>query len=238
MKTHKWQIKFGALLIAASILIYCTHYLIFKDAHHLFIFMIGELAFLPLEVLLVGLVLDKFIEKREKEHMLEKLNVVIGVFFNELGTNLLNRCVELDSNSKSISDQLLIDNSWDDKQFKEALSFVKKYSYTIDMERVQLGCLQKYLYSKKEFMLKLLENPNILEHETFTYLLTSIFHLEEELCTRNLEELNEEELEHLQGDITRIYSSILSQWILYMKYQKKAFPFLFNSAIKHNPFLK
>ena len=51
-------------------------------------------------------------------------------------------------------------------------------------------------------MLSLLENPNLLEHDSFTDLLLAIFHLSEELAARDtLVGLPQSDYEHLAGDI-------------------------------------
>jgi hypothetical protein len=57
MKRSRWLIILSSFLIALSALLYLIHYEIFKDAHHIFIYMIGDIAFLPIEVLLVTLII-------------------------------------------------------------------------------------------------------------------------------------------------------------------------------------
>jgi hypothetical protein len=43
--------------VALSALLYFVHYLIFRDVHHIFIYLLGDLAFLPIEVLLVVIII-------------------------------------------------------------------------------------------------------------------------------------------------------------------------------------
>ena len=50
IKRHWFIITLAAIFIILSVFIYGLHYLIFRDVHHIFIFMVGDLAFLPLEV--------------------------------------------------------------------------------------------------------------------------------------------------------------------------------------------
>ena len=45
MKHFRWQIILGLSLIVLSAFFYLIHYVIFKDTHHIFIFMIGDIAF-------------------------------------------------------------------------------------------------------------------------------------------------------------------------------------------------
>ena len=52
---------------------------------------------------------------------------------------------------------------------------------TIQDSIIFLEETKKYLMGKRRFLLALLENPNLLEHETFTDSLRAVFHLTEEL---------------------------------------------------------
>jgi len=86
-------------------------------------------------------------------------------------------------------------------------------------------------------MLKLLENPNLLEHERFTDLLCAIFHLSEEFGFRKegLENLPDSDYQHLAGDLKSAYSQITSEWMSYTGHLKQSYPFLFSLAARINP---
>ncbi|MFY9639118.1 MAG: hypothetical protein WAK14_09995, partial [Methanobacterium sp.] len=85
-----WRLKIAILLILSAVILYMIQYFIFLEPKtELFYFGI-DLAFLPIEVLLVVLVIETAISQREKSALLEKLNMVIGVFFSEVGTELLS----------------------------------------------------------------------------------------------------------------------------------------------------
>ena len=86
-------------------------------------------------------------------------------------------------------------------------------------------------------MLALLENPNLLEHESFTELLWAVFHLTEELaCRMNLKELPDTDYEHLSADMKRAYVLLIAEWLAYMKHLKINYPYLFSLAARMNPF--
>ena len=86
-------------------------------------------------------------------------------------------------------------------------------------------------------MLNLLENPNLLEHESFTNLLWAVFHLTDELVHRSdLKKLPDSDYQHLAGDIKRAYHQLLIQWLDYMKHLKHDYPYLFSLAMRTNPF--
>jgi len=92
------------------VLVYFIHYLIFRDAHHIFIYLIGDIAFVFLEVLLVTLVLHQLLQYREKKVMLNKLNMVIGAFFSDVGGELLKTFSDFDTESSEMTQKLLITN--------------------------------------------------------------------------------------------------------------------------------
>ncbi len=81
MRRPNWQIFLGLGLIVLSALIYILHFTIFHDTHHIFIYLIGDIAFVPIEVLLVTLIIHRLLSDREKRALLKKMNMVIGTFF-------------------------------------------------------------------------------------------------------------------------------------------------------------
>ena len=83
----------------------------------------------------------------------------------------------------------------------------------------------------------MLENPNLLEHESFTNLLWAVFHLTDELAYRiDLSSLPDTDYQHLAGDIKRVHHRLILQWLDYMKHLKQNYPYLFSLAIRTNPF--
>lgn len=99
-----------------------------------------------------------------------------------------------------------------------------------------MDCLKGFLVARRNFMLGLLENPNLLEHDGFTELLWAVFHLLEELQAREkLTGLHEADLDHLSGDIRRAYTHLLKQWVTYLQHLKSDYPYLFSLAVRNNP---
>ena len=205
MRGTRWLITLSFLLVASSTLIYFGHFLIFRDVHHIFIYMLGDVAFVPLEVLLVTIIIHKLLQRREKRARLEKVNMVIGVFFTEIGSNLLKRLVELQSRGEDEMDNLFSSlKGWEDERYTQALVSLKRIKPRIRCEPKDLESLDGFLSEKKEALVRLLENPNLLEHENFTELLWALTHVVEELGARqDLSNLSESDLSHLNIDINR-----------------------------------
>lgn len=237
MKLDKWKIFWGAALIALSAFFYFTHYLIFRDPHHIFIYMVGDIAFVFIEVLLVTIIIHELLNYRAEKAKLYKLNMIIGVFFSEIGTDLLKAFSEFDHNTEKMREDFSSCMNWFDEQFQNAFKACKNYEYNIDINRGDIETLKGLLLNKRHFLVTLLQNPNLLEHDTFSDLLWAVFHLAEELESRtNIRNLSDADHKHIASDIKRAYVLLTSEWINYMKHLKVDYPHLFSLAVRTNPF--
>jgi hypothetical protein len=212
--------------------------MIFKDGHHIFLYLVGDIAFIPIDVLLVTIIIHQLLTKREKKVMLKKMNMVIGAFFSNVGTELLKTLSSFNLSIDDIRKHLIISSEWSEKYFKDVSKQIKKYNYEIDSRKGDLNSVKNFLNIKNDFLLRLLENPNLLEHDAFTELLWAVFHLTEELNDRKaLVGLSENDYLHLSGDIKRAYILLIYEWLSYMKHLKRDYPYLFSLAVRMNPFV-
>jgi voltage-gated potassium channel len=199
----------------------------------LFVIIIGVGSF-------VGLVvnsLETLLNRRERQARLKKLNLLIGAFFSEVGMKLLVRFSRLDPEIEEIRHDLIVSGEWTDAAFKRVSASLQGREYRIDMERADLKELREFLYQRRDFLLRLLENPMVFEQEQFTEALQAIFHLAEELGYRGaIEELPETDLQHLSSDMKRSYRLVSMEWLDYMQYLKESYPYLFSLAMRTNPF--
>jgi hypothetical protein len=237
MKRLSWEIKLGLILILSSTLLYLIHYVIFRDYYHIFVYLLGDIAFLPVEVLLVTLIIHRLLSNMEKRTRLEKLNMVIGAFFSEVGTRLLTYFSGYDPKLAAIRRELIVTNEWSEPEFFSVSRRLKGYDYGVEIQKVDLEDLRSFLVGKMDFLLRLLENPSLLEHESFTGLLRAVFHLTEELEKRgDVRHLPDTDYQHLAGDIKRAYVLLVHEWLDYMKHLKDNYPYLFSLAMRTNPF--
>jgi len=180
---------------------------------------------------------DMVVSRRESLQRLEKLNMVIGAFYSEVGTGLLVSFSDCDPQLEMIRNDLLKATRCPDEDFQRISTNLRKYDYAVAMEKVDLGHLRGTLAGKRGFMLRLVENPTLLEHEAFTDLLMAVFHLTEELIHREtIRDLPETDMVHIAGDIKRVYGMLVNQWLDYMRYLKVNYPYLFSLAMRTNPF--
>jgi len=237
LKRANWQFYFGLSLIALSIVLYALHYYIFGDGKRIFLDLLEYVAFVPIQVLLVTLIIDRLLRVRERRTLLNKLNMVIGVFMSEVGMDLIRHFSRFDMNYEALSRRLILTTDWSPREFTAAAKIVKNFDYAIESRESALAELGAFLREKRGFLLSLLENPNLLEHETFTDLLWAVTHVAEELSFRSdLACLPEGDHAHLSGDIKRAYSLLISEWLVYMKHLRNSYPYLYSLAVRTNPF--
>jgi hypothetical protein len=237
MSDRKWTLTLAIILIALSAVLYILNFVLFHNLQYIEIYLLGDLAFLPIEVLLVTIILHQLLERRDRQMKLEKLNMVIGTFFSTVGTDLLTYFSDHDPHIPDLRKELVISESWSEGDFIRVSATLSKYSCNVVITEIDLPWLRAFLVTREDFMVRLLENPMLLEHELFTQLLQGVFHLTDELKHRkDLTLLPENDQQHLAADICRAYRLLIIQWLEYMHYLKMQYPYLFSFAVRTNPF--
>ena len=236
-RNSRWLIIMAAGLVAITAIILAIHYVIFRDARNLFFYLLLDIGFLPLQVLIVGLILERIVSMREKRALTHKLNMVIGAFFSELGTPLLAELLPTMSAAADIRERLRLQASWKREDFNRASQFARDLSCAVDLTKIDLPALKTHLLDQRQFMLRLLENPNLLEHDRFTDLLWAVLHVEEELEARtSLQDLRASDESHLELDVRRAFTQLLAEWVFYVSHLKEDYPYLFSLVMRIQPF--
>ena len=236
MKKRLPMLLIVAGLLACSAILYTAHFLIFRDPHHIFIYLLGDLAVIPLEVLIVALVIERLLSRRERHGRLHKMNMVIGTFFSEVGVWLLGALTRAVDETGEVKANLGVRADWQAADFRRALAFARGHSFMFHVEHLDLGQLRDRLVGQRDMILRLLANPNLLEHERFTDLLWATFHLMEELTAReSLADLPEADRRHLEGDVRRVYAALTQQWILYCRHLQSDYPYIFSIVVRTHP---
>lgn len=180
---------------------------------------------------------DHLLNRREQRERMEKLNMVIGVFFSEAGTKLLRMCARMDANLAQARERLPRGDEWTDRRFHERAKAFAAHGFRVKADVETLGEVKRFLEEKSPLLVRLLENPNLLEHESFTDLLWAVLHIKEELEFRfDLNDLSEEHRKHVCGDLERAYRLLARQWLDYMRHLCANYPYLFKVAAHRNPF--
>jgi len=209
-KAGRWRVAMSLALIGASIVIYALDYLIFGNPAGLLHGLFDNVAFLFIYILVVIIIVEEVLSRREKQTLMKKMNMVIGTFFNEVGLKILKNFPLFVENTAQLAPLLVFGGSWHKKDFLKAEEAAKSFSYKVHVTPAALRDLRELLCGHRTFLLRLLENPNLLEHDRFTDLLWAVFHIMDELEMRvgNLEGLPQADYLHLAGDVQRAYSKI------------------------------
>ena len=200
------------------------------------IFLFADIAFIPLEVFLTTIVIERILERREKEHLLEKLNMLIGLFYTELGTKQLSDIDKGDAHAVMANQRTINSDTWNDQSFSKLHEDILNYDHELNIDKINLGDIKNKLYDNKDLLINLISNGNLLEHETFTEMLMTIMHLKEELDTRYCDEIERYEIMHIEKDLMAVYKYLTIEWAEYMKYLSKNYPSLYCKALINNPF--
>ncbi len=161
-------------LFAISLALYGIDFRIFGNLREISASFLGNLAFLPVYIIVVTLLFERVLRERERQSVMRKLNMVIGVFFSEFGNRLLKELSVYVVGSEELKKQLRMTESWKKGDFDSALEYLRRSTQRISIDSDALPGLKKFMAGKRSFLLSLLENQNLLEHENFTDLLWAV----------------------------------------------------------------
>lgn len=224
------------LLLIFSALIYLVQYLYFHKPDDTWFYFLQDLAFVPISVLLVTLGLNTVMVYRQREQMLQKVSIVINEFFAEAGTEMILMLRNFIVNLAQLAPQLQPTAQWKKQEFDAAIALLGSKPVETDACKGDLAELAILLAQKKDQILRLFENANLLEHDRFTDMLWAVYHVHDELRSRSsLANLPPSDLKHLSGDMQRAIQLLLIEWLESMRQLKTRYPYLYSLAIRKSP---
>ena len=233
----QWKGFIAVLLVTLTLSLMTVHLMVFQDSRYLFAYLLADLAFIPLEVICVTLIIDRMLSSREREQRMEKLNLVIGIFFSWIGTPLLARFAKADLRTRELRASVAIGPDWTAEKFRAVIPVLAAWNCKLDPAEIDLVALRDFLVKQEDFILRIVENPMVFEHESFTDVILAVTHLSEELIAReDLTNLPPTDIIHLKGDMERVYFRLVPEWLKYMGYMHRTYPYLFSLGMRKNPF--
>jgi hypothetical protein len=180
MKISRWTVVLSIILIALSILIFIVKVLVIGDNPEsgTLAYIFNALGFLPLNVLFVTLLLSSMLNMRAKREREEKTKMVFTLFFTEIGSELLRTFVASDKDAQLIREKMAVKNTWKHAEFQQAITDADALCRKTSPCAVDFNKMRELLVRKHDFLLRLIENPVLLEHELVSRLLQDLFHLE------------------------------------------------------------
>ena len=184
LPVSKWKLLYAAGLVALSVVLYLLQWAVFQNGRSTLFYLLQDIAFLPISILVVTVIVAEAVAWRDREALLHKLNMVIGVFFSEVGNDLLRLLVAFDHAAADLSVPLHMDDDWDKARFTAARSWLAARPCACDARAGDLQAVADLLRDRREFLLRLIENPSLLEHQSFTELMWAVLHVGEEFTAR------------------------------------------------------
>ncbi len=237
MKRNWTRIPDWVYLLSASAVLYVLQFMLFRNIIGIFNSIVQGIAFIPVWIVVARIVIDRLLQKRDLRVRLEKINMLIGVFFSEIGMSLLSLIASADTEAATISLKLRIDGTWTPETYEEARQSINSRDFRLAVDEAGWLKIKELTEAKKEFLARYLENPNLLEHEYFAGLIRSVLHVAEELSYRKeLRGLPDKDYAHMVNDLIRAYRPLALQWLDHTKYLQANYPYLFSLAARMNPF--
>lgn len=233
--------SFGALkttiiLLAISLAIFSIKTVTIGDIAGSQKFLFNALGMLPLNLILMTFVFNKLIALHTKQSRLKKQEMLVNAFFSEFGNTLLKQIAKLDENRHELTACAGSTADWE-KDIEEIKEVFNSHRAKLIVTGDDFLKVMNALDSKHSFILTLLEHPALVQHERFTDLVWAMFHLEDELNHRpGFNALPKSDIAHLTGDIERVYTNLIIQWVDYMVYLRENYPYLYSLAIRTGPF--
>src|SRR5208337_3744349 len=122
-----WKMKVVLLLTGTSVALSLFHVLLFGETHTLFFYLALDVVFVPIQVLLVTVLIERLLSEREKQTLLRKLNMVIGAFFGEMGNRLLRMMGAICADFSTLAESLAVAQDWRRTQYEAASKFIQGY---------------------------------------------------------------------------------------------------------------
>lgn len=224
------------LLLAISLTIFTIKTVTVGDIEGTRKFLFNAMGMLPLNLILMTFVFSKLIKLHTKESRLRKQKMLVNAFFSEFGNRLLKQIAQLDSNRSELTQCAGTGDQWDG-DIEKIREVFNNHSAKLVVSSENFTQVMNALDSKHSFILTLLEHPALVQHERFSNLVWALFHLEDELRHRpGFDNLPASDVAHLTGDIERVYTNLITQWVDYMVYLKENYPYLYSLAIRTGPF--
>ena len=126
-------------------------------------YLLQDFSFLPLQILIVTFIITNILKTREKNILQNKMYMVIGAFFSQLGLKLIKDLAIDDLHIKDARQILNIESNWTEKELMNAKKLINKHNFVIKISTENLIKLKNNLLKEKPFLLGLLENQNLLE---------------------------------------------------------------------------
>ncbi len=135
MVRMSWKVCTALALVGLSLLLGLAHVALFRDARDPRLQPGGGGGFVPVQVLLVTLIIERLLNEREKQALIKKLNMVIGAFMSEVGAGFLRRVDAFCGEAPDLVRNLAVTEHWGKSHYRRAARFAEDYQAHLSRRR-------------------------------------------------------------------------------------------------------
>lgn len=215
------------LLVLASCIVYGIQLVVFKDVKTTAFYILQDIAFLPISIAIATIVVGDYLTKKEKKERMQKTQMIKSAFFTEFGSSLLQALMKALKDKEKVYELFEKDVALD--VLKEEIA---SFPFSIDLTEKTYQNINDLILDNRDSLLVIASNPLLLDHEEFTSLIWSIFHLIDEVRLRgNFQDLSAADRIHLNQDYSDVCQKLFVNWIENLMYTKQMYPSYYSAKI-------
>ncbi len=218
------------ILLLISICLYGIQIMIFRDPATTEFYLLQDLAFMPITIIIATIVVGEILNEKEKRERESNTRMLTSTFYTQVGASFMNMLIQASENEVEIRN-ILQKQVNTEKEIKQMQEEVKQLNCQIHLTEDIYREVTHIVSENRMAILVLSSNPMILEQRSFTNLLWGMFHLEDEFRIRGAyHQLSQEDKAHIAEDLEKVLQLLLLNSIPNAKYLKDTYPHLYKTA--------
>ncbi|MEA5084958.1 MAG: hypothetical protein VB018_12555 [Lachnospiraceae bacterium] len=134
---HKENVIMIIFLTALSAITYYVQYLLFHQTENTVFYLLQDLAFVPIQVGMVTLIINRFLNEMDNRKKIKKINVIISTFFIEIGVPIISTISKFNGNNDILFEKISI-KEMSSKEYNKLIKEVKEFKFDIYAEPSKL----------------------------------------------------------------------------------------------------
>ena len=224
--TKRETISTVLILSIISGCIYGLQVLLFHDLRNTEFYILQDLAFIPISIAITTVVVGNIVARRSREEAAEKAGMLRTMFFSDIGRVLMKKI-------DAISEPSIPACFGNGMSVQKQQEIIRSTVVTVHTDRDTYEFIRTFLNEKKQDLITLSGNNNLMDQDDFTQLLGGLFQLLDEFSLRgSYEELGESDISHMNDDFARVLILLGTNLAASAEFQQKHFPDFYQKAIR------
>lgn len=207
-----------------SACIYGLQILLFHDLRNTEFYILQDLAFIPISIAITTIVVGNIVDGRARKEAAEKAGMLRSVFFTDMGHTLIKRL-------SAVSDAPTLSCQDADMRVSEQQDKIRSCTVTVHSDQETYEFLRSFLQEKKQDLIILTGNNQLMDQDDFTQMLSGLFHLMDEFELRgSYDDLTADDRSHMDEDFAKVLVLLEINSAANSAFQRKHFPNFYQKA--------